>query len=140
MTPAIDTAREEPKIQKQVDTFVTAWNRHDPQAMSHVYSEDADLINPGGRIAKSRSEIEALFRDEHTGPLKDSRFSMATQGVRFLTADTAIGTYTFEASGAIDPAGNTTTLRGYVTNLYRKHGDTWQVVVCRAMVPMPGRR
>jgi uncharacterized protein (TIGR02246 family) len=140
MTPRIDTSREEQAIQKQVDTFVAAWNRHDPRAMSHVYAEDADLINPSGRVARSRNEIEALFRDEQAGHFKDSHFSMSPQRAQFLTADIAVVTYTFEAAGTIDPSGNRTTMRGHVTNVYRKQGDTWQVVACRPMIPVPGPR
>jgi uncharacterized protein (TIGR02246 family) len=103
--------------------------------MASVYAEDADLINPNGRIAKSRPEIERLFHDEHSAPFKESQFSATAQSTRFLTADLAVTTHAFEVRGATDPAGNKTTLRGYFTNLMKKQGDTWQVLVCRPMIP-----
>ena len=135
MTPATDTSKEERAIQKQVDAFVAAWNRHDTRSMANVYSEDADLINPRGRIAKSRTEIEQLFRDEHAGPFKQSQFSATPQSTRLLGPDLAVITEAFEVSGAIDDAGSRTTLRGHFTNVMKKHGDTWQVLVCRAAIP-----
>jgi uncharacterized protein (TIGR02246 family) len=139
MTPATDTAKEERAIQKQVDAFVAAWNKHDARSMANVYAEDADLINPMGRIAKSRTEIEQLFRDEQAGHFKQSQFSATPQSTRFFARDLAIITQAFEVSGAIDDSGNRTTLRGQFTNVMKKHGDTWQVLVCRAAIPHQAR-
>jgi uncharacterized protein (TIGR02246 family) len=135
VTPATHNSKEESSIQKQVDVFVAAWNRHDARSMASVYAEDADIINPNGRVAKSRTEIEKLFRDEHAAPFKQSQFTATPHSARFLTHDLAVTTHAFEVSGAVDPAGNKTTLRGYFTNVMKKHGDTWQVLVCRAMIP-----
>lgn len=135
MTPASQISKEQSSIQKQVDVFVAAWNRHDTKSMASVYTEDADLINPNGRVAKSRTEIEQLFRDEHGAQFKQSQFSATPQSTRMLTHDLAVITEAFEVTGAIDPAGNKITLRGYFTNVMKRQGDTWQVQVCRAMVP-----
>ena len=41
-TAAKISSREEEAIRKQIDEFVAAWNRHNPQAMSMVYAEDAE--------------------------------------------------------------------------------------------------
>jgi len=86
-TAAKISSREEEAIRKQIDEFVAAWNRHNPQAMSMVFAEDADLINPFGRIAKSRIEIEKLFKEEHAGTLKNSHRELKFKGLRFLTQD-----------------------------------------------------
>ncbi|MCL5097133.1 MAG: nuclear transport factor 2 family protein [Candidatus Omnitrophica bacterium] len=135
MTPRRDDSKEESAIQKQVDAFVAAWNRHDTKSMANVYTEDADLINPNGRIAKSRTEIEQLFRDEHAGPFKQSQFSATPESTRLLTPALAVTTQAFEVTGAIDPSGNRITLRGHFTNVMKKQDATWQVLVCRAAIP-----
>lgn len=141
MTPQRETSREERAIQNSVNAFVDAWNSHDPKAMAAVYSEEADLINPNGRIAKSRQEIERLFRDEHGGPFRQSQFSATPQSTRFVTPELAVITESFEVSDALDPSGNKTTLRGSFTNVMKKQGDRWEVLVCRAMIPAsPERR
>jgi uncharacterized protein (TIGR02246 family) len=135
MTPKTDKSKDERAIQKQIDAFVAAWNKHDTRSMANVYSEDADLINPIGRIAKSRTEIELLFRDEHAGPFKQSHFSAIPQSTRLLAPDLAVITQAFEVSGATDDSGSSTTLRGHFTNVMKKHGHSWQVLVCRAAIP-----
>jgi uncharacterized protein (TIGR02246 family) len=137
MTPAMDSAREETAIQKQFETFVAAWNRHDPRAMSETFAEDADLINPFGRAARGRSQIETLFKDEHSGSLKDTRFSLKPEGVRFVAPNTAVTDHSFEVTGARDRAGNDVTIRGHLTNVLKKDGDTWRVVASRPMIPAP---
>ena len=138
MTPAAKgSSREKEAIQNQIDAFVTAWNSHDSHAMSMIYAEDADLINPFGRIAKSRTEIETLFRDEHTGSLKDSYVSLMFEGLRLLTPEIAVSDHSFEVSGARDRSGKEATLRGHLTLAFKKNGDTWQIVACRPMIPAP---
>ncbi len=136
MTPARDASKEENAIQKQVEAFVAAWNTHDTRSMANLYAEDADLINPSGRSARSRTEIELLFRDEHASAFGRSQFSATPQHTRFLTPDLAVTTQEFSVSGAVDALGNMMTLRGYFTNVMKKQGDTWQVLVCRPMIPL----
>jgi uncharacterized protein (TIGR02246 family) len=136
MTPAAKgSSREKEAIHNQIDMFVTAWNDHDLWAMSMVYAEDADLINPFGRIAKSRTAIETLLREEHAGPLKDSCISLMFEGLRLLTPDVAISDHSFEVSGVRDQSGKKMILRGHLTLVFKKHGDTWQIAACRPMIP-----
>src|SRR6202163_3356841 len=112
-TAAKISSREEESIRKQIDEFVAAWNRHNPQAMSMVYAEDADLINPFGRVAKSRTEIEKLFKEEHAGTLKNSHLALKSSGLRFLSPDAAVSDHTFEVTGAQDQAGKEMSMRGH---------------------------
>jgi uncharacterized protein (TIGR02246 family) len=136
MTPAgKGSSRDKEAIHSQIDVFVTAWNNHDPRAMSMVYDEDADLVNPFGRSAKSRTEIEALLKDEHTGPVRDSCISLMFEGLRLLTSDVAVSDHSFEMSGVRDRSGAKTTLRGHLTMVFRKHRETWRIVACRPMIP-----
>jgi len=140
MTPAArGNSREKEAVHNQIDIFVRAWNNHDLWAMSMVYAEDADLIYPFGRAAKSRTEIETLFRDEHTGPFKDSCISLMFEGLRLLTPDVAVSDHSFEVSGVRDRSGKKTILRGHLTLVFTKHGDTWQIAACRPMIPAASR-
>jgi uncharacterized protein (TIGR02246 family) len=136
-TAAKISSREEEAIRKQIDEFVAAWNRHNPQAMSMVFAEDADLINPFGRIAKSRTEIEKLFKEEHAGTLKNSHMALKFKGLRFLAQDAAVSDHTFEVTEAQDRADKGMSIRGHLSLAFKKHGDTWLVEVCRPMIPAP---
>src|SRR5262245_6266778 len=65
---------DEGAIKQLQSDFVNAWNKHDSKAMTAVFDDDADLINPQGRHARGREQIERLFRDEHASALKDTKF------------------------------------------------------------------
>ena len=138
MTPAAKGISTEQAIHNRIDEFVTAWNKHDPHAMSMVYAEDADLINPSGRVANSRAEIEKLFRDEQSGGLKDSRMSLRSEVLRFLAPEVVISDHEFEVTGARDPSGKEISLRGHLTFVFKKQGNAWLVSACRPMIPVPG--
>lgn len=136
MTPSAKTnSREEQAIQSRIDSFVSAWNAHDIRVMAGVFAEDGDLINPFGRAAKTRPEIEKLIREEHTGPLKNSRMSLTTEGIRLLDTDVAVSDHAFEVAGMTDPAGNRATVAGHLTIVHRRRGDAWEVVASRPMIP-----
>src|ERR1700680_3230624 len=93
------SSREEEAIHTRVDEFVSAWNTHNARAMSMLYAEDADVINPFGRVAKGRTEIERLFKDEHSTGLKDSRMSVRPEKIRLLSPDIAITDHAYELTG-----------------------------------------
>src|SRR5688500_6010127 len=72
-------------VKKQCAAFVDAWNAHDPKAMAALFAEDGDAINPHGRVATGRAEVEKMFTDEHkgTGPLRESTIAVKSETVRF---------------------------------------------------------
>ena len=137
MTPTKATGSPEEAIRQQVDEFVNAWNKHDARAMAQVYTDDADLINPSGRIAKNKREIETLFRDEHSNAFKDSHMKVRPSGVRLLAPEIALGEYEFEVTGVKDPTGKVTTLQGHLTDVFKKQGNAWMVAASRPMIPAP---
>lgn len=129
-------SKEDQAIRSRFDEFVTAWNQHDPRTMSSLFAEDADLINPFGRAAKSRQEIEQMFRDEHSGPLKQSRMSLRFENVRFLAPDVAITNHAYELAGARDPSGKEITMHGHLTEVLKKNGGDWFFAAARPVVPL----
>jgi len=136
MTPQASMPREQ-AIRSRIDEFVNAWNKHDARGMSTVFADDADMIDPYGRIAKSKAEIEKMLRDEHSNAFKDSRITLRSSGLKFLSQDVAVGNYEFEVTRARDRAGKETTLQGHLTDVFKKQGDTWVVEACRPTVPLP---
>ena len=132
------SSREEEAIHSRMEEFVNAWNTHNPRALSMIFAEDADLINPFSRVAKSRSEIERLFKEEHAGPLKDSRLSVRPENIRLLTPEVAITDHAFEITGLRDPQGkDVPTMRGHLTQTLKKYGEMWLSVATRPLVPLP---
>lgn len=137
MTPkAHPTSKDEESIQTRTQEFATAWNRHDVHAMSEIFAEDGDLINPFGKVAKSRAEVERLIGEEHAGPLKSSRISIKPENVRVLSSEIAIADSAYEITGARDPSGKEVNIRGHLTQVLKKQAGRWAVVSARPMVPL----
>jgi uncharacterized protein (TIGR02246 family) len=124
-------------ILKAHEDFAVNWNKHDYKAMAAMFTDDADLINPLGRVAKGKAEIERLYMDEHTTAFKASHFSSdCTGGVRKLTPDVATVTCRFEVSGGTLPDGKPMpVLKGLYTATMVKAKNKWRVVVGRPMIP-----
>ncbi|HEX9148245.1 MAG TPA: hypothetical protein VF958_03705, partial [Thermoanaerobaculia bacterium] len=58
---ASEKGGSEAQVRARSQEFAASWNRHDPKAMAGVWAADGDLINPFGRTAKGRNEIEKLL-------------------------------------------------------------------------------
>ncbi len=121
-------------ITQQRQSFVAAWNRHDPKAMAAVFAEDGDVINPWGRKANGRAEIEKLFTDEQTGkgPLRDSTMEVRSESVRTVSADVVVSDSELLVTGAYAPDGSKVPpLNIHVSDVWKKSGETWEIFSCR---------
>jgi uncharacterized protein (TIGR02246 family) len=127
------TAQEEQAIRDLITKFVAAWNKGDGKVMATHFTTDADVIDPGGRIARGRKEVEQMFQDEQAGVFKGTHFSMPFSHLRFLKPDIAIADNDFEIDGVNGPVS---TLKGMVTLVVRKDGDKWLITSARPMVPV----
>ena len=137
---AADMSSDETAIRKSTTDFVAAWNHQDAKAMAAVFSDDADLINPSGRVAKGHAEIEKLFTDEHTTVMRSSTFSIGKVDVRLLTPDVAISEYTTDVSGMLDPDGKALPpLKVHVLMVSQKKNGKWWPTLARphAYLPTP---
>jgi len=130
-------SRESDALRTRFDEFVAAWNRHDTGTLTSFFAEDGDLINPFGKTAKSHPEIEQQFRDEHGGPLKKSRISLKFENCRFVAAEVAITDHAYEIAGVRDPTGKEMTMKGHLTEVWKKIGGNWLVAAARPAVPLP---
>jgi hypothetical protein len=45
---SVDAASEEDSVRKVVADFGDAWNKHDPDAILALFTEDADWVNVAG--------------------------------------------------------------------------------------------
>jgi uncharacterized protein (TIGR02246 family) len=131
------TPQDEQAIRNMVTQFVAAWNRNDAKALAGQFTSDGDLINPAGRIARGKGEVEKLLAEEQSGRFKGTHMSMTLKHLRFLKPDVAIVDEEFEITGLQGPQ---TTMKGLITVVLRKDGDHWLTTSARPMVPvqMPG--
>ena len=130
-------------IEQCIQNFVAAWNRHDTAAMAQSWAEDGDLINPFGRVAKGRDQVQQLFRDEHAGPFKTCSHQMKIGEVRMLGSDTAIADGDCTLTGARGPDGKE--MRPFTPHVFfvmRKNEGQWQIIAARpySFASMPGKQ
>ena len=83
-------AGDEEAIQKRLDELVAAWHKNDAKALAALWAPDGELINPFGRVANGRSEVEKLFIDEQSTFMKKTTYDVKSSSVRLLTADVAL--------------------------------------------------
>ena len=98
LAPGAATAKVQPEVNTPLDKqaiikvhtdFVEAWGKHDAKAMSKLFTEDADLINPMGVAATGSAAIEKKLAKEHEVMLKQSTMIQSDWRVRFLGPDIA---------------------------------------------------
>jgi uncharacterized protein (TIGR02246 family) len=132
--PAIDTQLEA-QIEPVLNQFDEAWNRHDPVALASMFTDDAVLINPSGRQARGRAEIEQLFRDEQSTAMRETTFTHQLVDVRALTPTIVVVDEEITVTGALDPSGNPLPpMQVHGTMVMKKVGETWKVVDGRPYV------
>ena len=131
----------EAEIRKASDDFAIAWNRHDAKAMSEFFAPEGDLMNPRGRTAKGRANIEALYREDHANMMRSSVYKViAGPSIRFVEPEIAFVDLDVEVSGALNPDGSTAPAqRAHVARLMRKSGGKWWIVASRAFVAPPSK-
>ena len=130
---------EAANVRKSCSAFVTAWNAHDPKAMAAVFAEDGDIINPFGKHAAGRGDLEKLFAAEQTGQgmLRESSLKVEDEPIRFLSAEVAVSDAEAVVSGAIGPDGTKGEPMGiHVTCVWKKSGGTWWAYASRPYIKM----
>jgi len=130
---------DEAAIRKLSGDFFAAWGRHDVKAMAATFAEDAEIINPFGRVAKGRAAIEKLFTDEHAGPFNGTSYT-ATVSLRMLAPTVAFGDWTSSVTGMHDAAGKALPVfEHHVAVAYVKKDGHWLTAEARpyAFLPPP---
>jgi uncharacterized protein (TIGR02246 family) len=123
--------RQEREVRGRLDQFATTWATNDPQKLSALFTVHGDLINPSGRWARGRMEIEKLFTDEHSTVMKGSRMTIAEVSIRFLDDDLAVVDASLTIEAMKGPAGELPPAKYHLALVMRKHDDVWMFVTAR---------
>lgn len=128
--------RNERTIRKLYDEFTAAWNRHDTKTMGDMWALDGDHLEPDGRLAKGRAEVQALLNKQHATVFKDSHLGLTIDSVWFITGDVALVDGSYEVSGIQDLEGHPIpTRRGHLTSVLLNERDKWWIAASRLMIP-----
>jgi ketosteroid isomerase-like protein len=99
------------------------------------------LIDPFGRYARDRSQVEQLFTEEQQGPMKQSRHQLNITAVRTASGDVALVDADCTLTGMRDAAGKELPVfKPHVFFLMGRKDGNWAILAARpyAFVPRPG--
>lgn len=130
-------ADAEAAARSQAAAFAAAWGRHDAKAMAAFFAEDGTLINPGGRLAVGRGEVERLFADEQSTFMAKTTLDVRVARVDRVTGDVVLVLWDALLHGAIGPDGKASDVNHQVTVVERRTADGWEVVAARPVVYLP---
>lgn len=119
--PAYGADDAETAVRARVESYQTAYNRHDAKAVAEHWSEDAEyLLESGGKV-RGRDAIqkvfEKLFNDD-----SELQIDVTISSIRFVTPDVAVEEGKVEVTGEDGPAVEST----YTAVNVKKNG-VWYV-------------
>lgn len=131
---ATGPAGDEMSIRNVLKGFAEAWNRHDVEAFSMAFAEDADFTNVLGMSAHGRAGIAKFHAPIFATIFKDSSLTIDEVNVRFIKPDVAAVDERWKLTGARDRKGQEIALRQGLLNLVMtKHDDQWVISVMHNM-------
>ncbi len=139
-TPVVLTASpaEETAVRDHCAEFVTAWNKHDAKAMAATWSEDGSLINPFGRIASNRADVEKILSEEHNTVMRGTTYTATTIGVQFVAPNVAVTDWSSVITGMHDPKGaELPPFKHHVAIVVVKKDGKWTTAAARAYADAP---
>ena len=130
-----DVVNEE-AIRKLYAQFVTAWNKHDAKAMTAMWVEDGDDVEPDGTAAKGRGELEKLFTMEHNSVMKKTKLTLNIDSVWFIAANVALVDGTYDLQGVVAPdCKELPPRKGRLSSILLQERDKWWIAASRLMIP-----
>ena len=126
--------QDEKGIKQTLSGIVGAWNRHDANAFSLAFVEDADFTNVLGMSAHGRTEIEKFHAPMFATNFKDSHLTMTDSKIRFITPDVAAVDVWWELIGAKTRDGKEIPMRkGLLNSIMTRSSGQWLITVMHNM-------
>jgi uncharacterized protein (TIGR02246 family) len=103
---AVDSVSDEQAVRKVVANYGDAWNRHDPNAILVLFTDDADWVNVAGSLWHGQAEHLRGTTWVHEHVFKNALGQIGPVVVRFPTQDTAVAIFTHDVEGFVLPDGS----------------------------------
>lgn len=120
------------ELDETLARFCDAWNRHDPDGLAALWTDDGELNHPWGFRAIGRPAIRRLLADEHAG-------TMAASSMRIVSTTpvsherNVVG----EVEGVLDdvaaPNGRHYSLPHKLTVMLVASGAEWRIKTMTAL-------
>ncbi len=108
-------------VESVLQAFCDTWNRHDMDAMSELFTLDADFVNVIGMHFKSRAELATAHAELHKHRFAKSEVRLLQHEVKYLTEDIALAHMTWKMTGDL----SSSLRRGVMTHVLVRKDDRW---------------
>jgi uncharacterized protein (TIGR02246 family) len=105
MTIDATTAADEQSVREVVTAYEEAWNRHDVDAMTSLFSEDIEWINIAGMWWRGLPEVRRGYEWIHQTMLRNVPIHIDSCSIRFLTLEAALCVVTWKKGAFVTPDG-----------------------------------
>jgi len=123
---------DEVAIRKLYAGYDAAWNTGDVKALSAAWADDADHVEPDGRMISGRAALEKDLTTRFATDLRGTRSVQTVEAVRFIKPDIAAVDAAYAVTGVQDAEGKPLPpLKGRYLDIWMKRGDTWQIIMDR---------
>lgn len=128
---------EEAVIRDLYARYDAAWNKGDVKALVAAWADDADHVEPDGRVISGRAALEKDLATRFASDLRGTRSVQTVEAVRLIKPDVAVVDAAYEVTGAQDAEGKPLPpLKGRYLDLWMKRGNTWQIIIDRPVAAL----
>ncbi|MEO8381424.1 MAG: nuclear transport factor 2 family protein [Acidobacteriota bacterium] len=123
-------------IESLVARFCEAWNRHDVEELSLLWSEDGELVHPWGDRAVGRYAIRELLGREHASSMAGSTIRLTAEPARIGDGHVVADLHGV-LDGVLAPNGRSYSLPHTISAMFVDDSGHWRI---RAMAPIANPR
>jgi uncharacterized protein (TIGR02246 family) len=117
------------EVNRMVNAFADAWNRHDMEAFFQLFATDAEFVNVVGLWWKGRDEIRQAHEATHATMFKNSCLTILETSVRFPSPHFAIARSKWRLEGHVSPEGQALPPRiGILVNVLVSDNGSWSII------------
>lgn len=96
---------DEQAIEKQVDTMVNSWNKHDHSNIKSYTTADCEWVNIVGMWWKNRNEMQFSLKEYHSKMFKNTAMQKKGVTIRFVANDVALVHFKSHVDAFTTPSG-----------------------------------
>ena len=96
---------DEEAITQVITGTTEAFNKHDAEAFTRFYTQDAELVTVRGELMKGADEIEKGLAAIFATRAEATTLKTLNVTIRFIRPDVAVAHVTNELSGLVSPSG-----------------------------------
>ncbi len=92
-------AKRQTEVASVIEAFVSAWNSHDLETLTNLFTPGGNFKSPAGQGAQSRAAIRKLLAKEHREIFRESTLQAGNYRIVFPQTDAAVAIGSYTLSG-----------------------------------------